>query len=247
MGREILEFTIENQYQMIHIPDKPNGFGIFIIGDVNHFVEKGKSLWTQNIQRYQFITDLLENGYTVFYSNLYGKHWGSPESVNLAVKVYEVALRYVTLNDSIHILAEGMGALVAMSLADEMPNKIRSMAFINPCIDLPKHIENEKEKKIFFKTLLSEVADAYSVDVSRAEAIVKHDYTHKDFSKINIPVKIWHQINHQHYPIQDHSRPFERVNKEEGKRVELLVQLADRFPNLGEPIINYYQDFEKLL
>ena len=41
---------------------------------------------------------LIEEGYTVFSSNLYGRHWGNDQSVRLAKRLYDVVLRKETLN-----------------------------------------------------------------------------------------------------------------------------------------------------
>ena len=68
---------------------------------------KGKNLQIQS---------LLKEGYTVFYSNLYGKNWGSEKAVKLAKRLYEHIIRSEIMNDKIHIIAEGMGALVALKL-----------------------------------------------------------------------------------------------------------------------------------
>lgn len=245
MDADVYVYKIEEQWQMVHIPKKPNGFGIFIIGDVNHFVYEGKSLWTQNQQREAFIEDLLDQGYTIFYSHLYGKHWGSPDALKLALKVYEVSLRYATLNSKVHILAEGMGALTALQLLKEMPDNIRSVALINPCINLSKHIENEKVKKIFFKSLTAEISEAYHIEQETVEEMMYQETV--SLADDHTPISIWHHINHLHYPLHDHGRAFEQQAHKKGLPVSLIVHLAEKNVFFSHPIVQFFSDYEQAL
>lgn len=98
-----------------------------------------------------FLHGLIEEGYTVFSSNLYGRHWGNDQSVRLAKRLYDVVLRKETLNTKMHIMADGMGALVALEMMNKYPESIRSVIMLNPCLDLPEYVEFEKEHKFFTK------------------------------------------------------------------------------------------------
>ncbi|MEK1831510.1 hypothetical protein AAAC51_29320 [Priestia megaterium] len=53
------------------------------MGDKDHFVESSTSLWIQHGGRSQLLQCLQDEGYTVFYSNLYGRHWGLQKHITL--------------------------------------------------------------------------------------------------------------------------------------------------------------------
>ena len=100
-------FCVGDQWNIVHLPRKPNGFAVLILGDVNHYVSKSNSFWLQHPERTRFVEILVQNGYTVFSSNLYGRNWGSWKASDLAEKVYHSVLRREILNKKIHIIAEG--------------------------------------------------------------------------------------------------------------------------------------------
>ncbi len=68
-----------------------------------------------------FYMALLSEGLRSFLSNLYGRHWGNDQSVRLAKRLYDVVLRKETLNAKMHIMADGMGALVALEMMRQIP------------------------------------------------------------------------------------------------------------------------------
>ena len=139
-------FSLDTQWNVVHVPERPNGFGVLVLGDKDHFVESSTSLWIQHGGRSQLLQCLQDEGYTVFYSNLYGRHWGSPEAYHLAKQLYHLVMKQEILNKRIHILAEGMGALLALQLMENDGNTfIRSAGLLNPCIDLHTHAEHEKQ------------------------------------------------------------------------------------------------------
>ncbi|MFP5110916.1 hydrolase [Bacillaceae bacterium C204] len=187
-------FQMDTQWNIIHYPEKPTGFGILIIGDERHFVDDSKCFWTQNEGKLAIIDELKEKGYTIFSSNLYGRNWGSENAVELAERLYQHVIRSEILNNKIHILAEGMGALVALKLMEKMKHTIRSVVLLNPILSLKSHLEQEKEHKFFYKKLLGELALAYQMDqkvlentiISMKESIIY---------PFECPVKIIHVLS----------------------------------------------------
>ncbi|WML49577.1 hydrolase [Neobacillus sp. PS3-34] len=199
-------FQLDTQWNIIHYPEKPNGFGILIIGDERHFVDESKSFWLQNEGKQFLIQNLKESGYTIFSSNLYGRNWGSRRAVQLAQRLYQHIIRNEIMNEKIHILAEGMGALVAMSLFKEMKDQIRSAVLVNPILSLNLHLEQEKEHKFFYKKLLNELSYAYQKDIRTIESEILKNGSPVYFDA-DIPVKLFHILaGGRIYPIQTLSK-----------------------------------------
>lgn len=182
-------FFLEQEPCVIHLPEKPNGFGILLLGDYNYFIENGTSLWLQHAERLQFLNELRKKGYTVFSSNLYGRHWGNEQAVRLAKRLYHVVMKKEILNEKIHIIAEGMGALVALQIMAQNPDCVRSVLMFNPCLHLPIHVEIEKEHKFFYKRLIRELMQAYDT----TETELQREIEKKAFPYLvsAIPVKIF--------------------------------------------------------
>ena len=120
-------FQLDNEWSIIHYPEKPTGFGILILGDERHFVDAKNSFWLQNEGKLSIINKFKESGYTIFSSNLYGRNWGSDKALDLAARLYQYVIRTEILNSKIHIFAEGMGALTAIQLMNKMSGQIRSV------------------------------------------------------------------------------------------------------------------------
>ena len=150
-------FQLDTEWNVIHYPEKPNGFGVFIFGGEGHFVEEKNSYWLQHFGRNIWLTALLEAGYTVFYSNLYGNHWGSEKAKDLAESLYHYVIRHEILNERIHIVAEGMGALLIPEFVRSLNKKVRTVCVINPYFSLKEKMDEEKEQLFFYKKFLQEV------------------------------------------------------------------------------------------
>ncbi|HZG71629.1 MAG TPA: hypothetical protein VEY51_08825 [Chondromyces sp.] len=157
-------FQYDNQWCLIHYPKKPNGFAVMLIGDRNYFVDEKGSFWTENNGRARLIERLTEDGYIVFYSNLYGNHWGSQRAVQHAIFLYQFIKRNEIINPRIHLYAEGMGALLASKLAEKMGRSIRSVLFVSPCVSLQSYVEYVRQQKFFYKRLIKELSLAYGVN-----------------------------------------------------------------------------------
>ncbi len=79
-----------------------------------------------------------------FYSHLYGANWGSPKAVKLAKQLIYYVLKTEILNERIYVFAEGMGALVALQLMNDLRDQIRAVALLNPCLHLQAQLQHEK-------------------------------------------------------------------------------------------------------
>lgn len=190
---ESRNFKLDNEWSMIHYPEKPNGFGILILGDERNFVDENSSFWTQNEGKLYLLNLLKSEGYTVFYSNLYNRHWGSEKAVNMAKRLCSHIVRNEILNHSFHVIAEGMGALAALKLLSFTDSKIRSLVLFNPLLSLTKHLEQERENKFFYKRLMGELEKAYKTDKHALLPLLKEEEAKLSLSA-KVPVKVLHVL-----------------------------------------------------
>ncbi|MEI5906517.1 hydrolase [Bacillus spongiae] len=242
-------FQIENEWCMVHYPEKPNGFAVMILGDFNHYVDEISSFWMQHETRKKIIEELNANGYLVCYSNLYGCHWGHEKAVRLAKRVYHYIIRNEILNDRIHILADGMGALVAEKLVPLLNEKIRSMVLYSPCISIPMHLEHEHEQKFFYKKILHELAKVYEKSVEECEREFNIADTEAYFiAKTDIPICIIQWIGSNRYKSQFHLIKdiyVERMGN--SRRVELNYLVPEKNRTVSNKLILFYRKEEKIL
>lgn len=240
-------FSLDGQWNTIHLPERPNGFAVFVFGDYNHFVDNRTSLWKQNSDRYKLIETLKEKGYTVFYSHLYGRNWGSEAAVTLAKRVYRYVLKYEILNSKIHILAEGMGALAAINFINEMQGNIRSAIFINPCLDLKGHFQQEKQNQLFLKRIRKEISQAYGLDPEQIDSFMETVDRRFILKNREAPLKIFHDAAGSIYPFKIHGRPFEKRCMAEGLPVSLIIQMPGKSFESFLSIFNFYSQYEEIL
>jgi uncharacterized protein YfbU (UPF0304 family) len=239
-------FMIEDQWNIIHLPYKPNGFGIMIIGDTNHYVDRGSTLWLQSTDRKHLIERLLEKGYTIFYSNLYGRHWGNSDAFDLCIKLYHSVINKEILNRKIHLLVEGMGGLLATKLIDELQGNIRSVAMINPCLYLKAHFNREKKNKLFYKRLKREISQAYNIKQEEVSSFL--DELHDTCHKVNtVPTRIWHAANGSNYSVSDHSRCYESFRTRTGVPIELSLHLLEGKFTFSRQISQFFKEQERVL
>lgn len=235
-------FQMDTQWNIIHYPEKPTGFGILIIGDERHFVDESKCFWTQNEGKLAIINQMKESGYTIFSSNLYGRNWGSDQAVDLAQRLYQQVIRSEILNNKVHLIAEGMGALVAVKLMEKMKGQLRSVVLLNPILSLKKHIELEKEHKFFYKKLMREVTAAHKIDPL---LLVKELESMDDEVKLQfgVPIKIIH--------IMSSGKSYNQ-----SKQLQQLLANTDISPTyivpekkqqLGNMMKKFFNQFEKVL
>lgn len=235
-------FQMDTQWNIIHYPEKPTGFGILIIGDERHFVDDSKCFWTQHEGRLSIINQLKESGYTIFSSNLYGRNWGSDQAVDLAQRLYQQVIRSEILNNKIHLIAEGMGALVAVKLMEKMKGQLRSVVLLNPILSLKKHIELEKEHKFFYKKLMRELTSAHIKDQVTLEQELS---TMSDEVRLEwgVPIKIIH--------VMSSGKSFNQSNQ-----LQKLLSKTDISPTyivpekkqqLGNMMKKFFRGFEKVL
>jgi hypothetical protein len=233
-------FQMDTQWNIIHYPEMPTGFGILIIGDERHFVDESKCFWTQNEGKLPMINQLKKAGYTVFSSNLYGRNWGSENAIELAQRLYHQVIRSEILNNKIHIIAEGMGALVAVKLMEKMQGQLRSVVLLNPILSLKYHIEQEKEHKFFYKKLMKELAAAHNMDlITLHEELENREDTVK--LDCGVPIKIIHVLSGG--KSYNQSKQLQQILSSTDLSPNYIV--PEKKPQLGNMMIKFLNVYEK--
>lgn len=239
-------FQLDAEWSIIHYPEKPTGFGILIIGDERHFVDERNSFWLQNEGRLAIINQLKEAGYTIFSSNLYGRNWGSEKAATLALRLYQHVLRNEILNEKIHIIAEGMGALVALNLFEKMKGQIRSAVLLNPVLSLQDQLKQEKEHKFFYKKLVKEIETAYQQDISSIETEIfgaEQNMTFED----KPPIKLIHVMSGARSYNQAKLNQQLLKKEIETHLVHTSFILPEKKQQIGPTIVKFFKSQEKVL
>lgn len=244
---ESRNIQLDTEWNMLHYPEKPSGFGILIIGDEGHFVNEQGSFWTQNKEKLSLLKILKEKGYTIFYSNLYGKNWGNDKAVKLARRLYEHIIRTEILNVKIHIVAEGMGSLIALKLMNEMWSHIRAIVLINPILSLKHHLELEKEHHFFYKKLVKDLASAYEIETALVESQLEK--TQENLTEnINSPVKIIQILTDgKAYKQADLLKKITVKWEEKELPVSICYMMPEKKQEIGEQMVDFFKYYEKVL
>jgi hypothetical protein len=242
-------FQLDREWCMIHYPERPNGFAVMILGDHHHYVDERTSFWDQHEARKKWIKDLTGKGYIVYYSNLYGANWGSEQAAALACRLYQYVKRTEIINSKIHILTEGMGALVFKELYPKMENDIRGVVMLTPCPSLSELIRQEKEQKFFYKKLVRELAQSRAVKEEDYEQVfLPAGNDHDVFKDIPIPLYIAQSYNVNRYKNQFHLiKDIYKHRLEKGFSTDLFYVLAEKRYTLGLKFASYFSLHEKEL
>jgi hypothetical protein len=232
-------FKLDTEWNMIHYSEKPNGFGILIIGDERHFVDEQKSFWTQNEGNQLLLEHLRNKGYTCFYSNLYGRHWGAKKAVSMAERLYHHIMRSEILNQKIHIIAEGMGSLVALDLMKGLEENIRSVVFINPIFSVKGKLDQEKEHRFFYKKLLNEISKAYNWEIVGLENKVKQ-MENEMWELPNIPIQVIHVLSgNRSYSEMEYAKKVISLWEKDDKKVISSIILQEKKQQIGYIVTNF--------
>ncbi|MGP3560427.1 hypothetical protein [Geobacillus sp. BK01] len=235
-------FQLDGQWCIVHVPERPNGFALFLIGDGDQFVNEQTSFWLEHPGRRQWLDDWLEQGYTVFSSHLYGRHWGSPRAVRLARQLIYSVLKSEIVNQRIYIVAEGMGALVALQLLGAMPGQIRAVAMLNPCLDVRAQLSHEREHPLMYRRMVKEIALAYEMKEEEVPGAVPSLF----LSPHDVPVTIWQLAGVSGYPSALHSRKYEQWMKTMNDRVRVVYHLPERRRQLAVQIGQFFRQYNEL-
>lgn len=237
-------FRLDNQPCLLHIPEKPNGYLVLYLGDSGHYVEDNQAFWLEHPERSKFIQYLLDKGYTLFTSQLYGNAWGSKKSVHLLNQLYEHIRRQVTVNPYIHVVAEGMGALTALHWQEQHKLSIRSMTFFTPCLSLKALYEQEQTNQLYFKRFKKELAQSYEVDEKDLHSEIIQS---SKIPETSSPVLIFHDVANPYYSVHHHSRRFEEQQQDANQSVHLKLAIQPILPRVTSTVLQFLQEYETTL
>lgn len=237
-------FRLDDQPCLLHIPEKPNGYLVLYLGDSGHYVEDNQAFWLEHPERSTLIHQLLDQGYTLFTSHLYGNTWGSKKSIDLLHQLYEHVRRQVTVNPYIHVVAEGMGALTALHWQTQQKLNIRSMTFFTPCLSLKALYEQEQSNQLYFKRFKKEIAHSYNVKEQEIQEKVIQSY---EMPKTSSPVLIFHDVANPYYTVHQHSRRFEEQQQEANHEVSLKLAIQPILPRVTSTVLKFLKSYETTL
>ncbi|KYD24347.1 hypothetical protein [Geobacillus sp. B4113_201601] len=235
-------FQLDEPWCIVHIPERPNGFALFVIGDGDHFVNERTSFWLEHPTRRQWLEEWLERGYTVFSSHLYGRHWGSPKAVRLARQLVYSVLKSEIVNSRIYLVAEGMGALIASQLLSVMPRQMRAVAMINPCLDVRAQLDHERDHPLMYRRMVKEIAFAYGMKEEEVPEAVPALF----LSPHDVPVIIWQLSGVSPYPFALHGRRYEQWMKATNRHVRIIDELPEKRPQLAAQIARFFHQHNEL-
>ena len=239
-------FLLDTEWNRVYLPYKPNGFGILVIGDDRHYVDEKNSYWQQNEGKRKLLSDWLEAGYTVCYSNLYGPNWGSDKAADMAVTLCASVKRKEIVNDRFHIAAEGMGALAAYKLIQRMP-AIRSLLLINPILSLKEHLKQEKEHKFFYKKLLKEIANSRGIRPEEVEGLIDRENIEAVFNP-ELPVKVMNVLSGSRTHTQSRLlKQYSAQWEEKGQSVSICYLLPEKKLQIGSMTLEFFNQHEQIL
>ncbi len=198
-------FQLNKEWTTIFYPEQPSGFAIMLLGGDKHYISEKANFWLDHPGKKQMIEYLLNKGYTIISSYLSDAHWGNEEAADLAVELYAFFIRQEIVNERIHILAEGTGALLLNTICGKLKEKVRSVVLMNPTLSVKQSYAKEKANKLFLKKMKNELYEAYHLnDHTFAEWMEK-----KQDIRLSedIPILVVHILEKldSHLPIKYHS------------------------------------------
>ncbi|RFU68037.1 hydrolase [Peribacillus saganii] len=238
-------FQMDGQWNIIYYPSQPSGFSVIVLGDRTHYVDSSGAFWSRHPGRLQIVQHLKRKGYTLFSSNLYGANWGSSKAAYLAQCLYHFIMRNEIVNEKIHILAEGMGALTALKLIELLPGSIRSAVFINPILSLKASMEKEKHNRVFYKKWIEEASSAHGLKIREMEEKIHHSNWIE--WRGNVPLKIIHIFGGgETAPVQLY-KIMEQRSLKRGTVFEMQYLMPEKRYKTAEEASRFFKKFENSL
>ncbi|TSB46142.1 hypothetical protein [Alkalicoccobacillus porphyridii] len=241
-------YKLNNRWNVKYIPDKPNGFAVFLISGQNDSVEEETSIWEHHPEKRVFLESLLKRGYTVLTSELIPNHWGNDAACMHSEQIIHLLQKSEIVNKQIHLFAEGTGAIAALKLLRRDEIQFRSMIFFNPCIYIEAYYELEKQNRLYYKKMKHELATAYGMKPERIHSQWARQIVEPSFQKIWPPLLLIHRMDEKRFPLPFHSRRLEQELIRKKQLVFLRLYSSTRpFHSIVEPTLLFFQKHEHVL
>ncbi|PLS15478.1 hydrolase [Bacillus sp. M6-12] len=238
-------FEMDGQWNIIYYPSKPSGFSVLVIGDRTHYVNSSGAFWSTHPGRLQIVHHLKTQGYTLYSSNLYGANWGSPKASYLALRLYHIIMKNEILNEKIHILAEGMGALTALKLIELLEERVRSAVFLNPLLSLRDCLRKEQQNKVFYKKWIQEAAFAYGMKAKEMEEMILD--TNSIEWRGTVPLRIIHIIGGGETASSLIYKMMEQTSLKNGVNFEIQYLMPEKRYKIASEACGFFRKYENTL
>ena len=150
------------------------------------------------------------------------------------------------LNEKVHIIAEGMGAIVALKLLQDMNASIRSIILINPILSLKYHLELEKDRKFFYKRLIKELEFSHEM---KFQELLEKIQDSGEYICLNsaVPIKIIHVLSDNRSYKQSQFLKELSVKWDKAKRpFSICYMVPEKKQQLPKQMIQFFKLHEEI-
>lgn len=220
MTKKDLFIELNGQMNYIGVPEKPNGYGILILGGENTYVKNGEKDFDKNEHITKLVNDLIDKGYIIGYSNSHNKSWGSPLAKQDILYLQTYMSEQFHLNPSFHVIGISMGGILALDLLTDDAFDMKTMVLYKPIMDLKRHREYILNiKKI--DEIGEELSTAYHLNIHSIDNLLESSNILKKKFKF-IPIKVMHGKVDTIIPYENNKAILTKMYRE-CKRVKLNI------------------------
>jgi esterase/lipase len=149
---------------------------------------------------------LLEEGYTIGYSNAHGANYGNEKAVQDIINLHQYMVKETGVDNVVHLFAISMGGLLALRVMENV-NFVRSVVFSQPLLNV---CEQRKYDNDYIKTnnldmydpLGYAIASAHEIDYGNIDEYISKVFSLDKLALANFPRKIWHGTREENVPVE---------------------------------------------
>lgn len=219
--------NIDGQWAFIGQPQKPNGYGVIFLGGSIAFVSDKSSDWHENTYKKALFDYLLEEGYTIGYSNAHGANFGNDKAIQDILNLHQYMIKETGIDQFVHLFAISMGGLLALRIM-EKANFIRSVAFSQPLLNVcdQRKYENDLIKKNNLDMddpLGHSIASVHEIDYRNVDEYIDKVFSLERLTLAHPPCKIWHGTGDENVPVEINALPFVNIRLKHKLQTSLEV------------------------
>lgn len=216
--------NIDGQWAYIGQPKKSNGYGVIFLGGSMAFVSNNSSDWHEDLNKKALFNSLLEEGYTIGYSNAHGTNFGNDKALQDIKNLHKYMVKETGINFFVHLFAISMGGLLALRLMRNV-DFVQSVAFSQPLLNVK---EQRKYENDYIKRNNLDMDDpmghaialSHEIDYSTVDAYIDKTFALEKLALAPIPCKIWHGTGDENVPVEINALPFVEL------RIKHKLQIA---------------------